>query len=268
MDIISHTLAGSAIATCAAAFSEPGFEKKTAIISAGSFGAALPDIDAISLWRGFDSTFGKFFSLEHSGRVIYSGDFWYSHHNFFHSIAAGTLLTLFFGLILFILAQIFKRPETQSVSEILHPYKLFLFAFFLGYISHLLLDMPTPGSSWGGVMLFWPLDTFVGGFGQIWWWNNYDIFLILLLAVLFNTGILVFTKKKIRLKLYSLSVIMISTGLILYQINNRGFDFSYEGYTNQFRKYEAKSLEIQKKILGDDLYSLMRQIDNKIKLNF
>ena len=43
---------------------------------------------------------------------------------------------------------------------------------------------------WNGVNFFWPSKYYIGGTGDIWWWNNYDIFLIVLSVVLTNTVIL------------------------------------------------------------------------------
>ena len=146
----------------------------------------MPDIDAISLWSGFDSTFGYLFGLDASGREIYSGKFWFSHHNFFHSIAAGLM---FSGLIFLLLHYIANRKSKimKTMKENLAPNFLYIITFFSGFIVHLLEDMPTPASAWGGVNLFWPFDGFVGGFGCIWWWNNYDIFLIILSAIIANS---------------------------------------------------------------------------------
>jgi len=42
-------------------FSRRGSLEKTGITSLSGFGAALPDLDAISLWSRFDSTIGKFY---------------------------------------------------------------------------------------------------------------------------------------------------------------------------------------------------------------
>jgi hypothetical protein len=62
------------------------------VIGFSGLGGALPDFDAISLWSGFDKTFGKLFNLSNSGEVIYFSKFWYSHHGFLHSILASVIL--------------------------------------------------------------------------------------------------------------------------------------------------------------------------------
>jgi hypothetical protein len=60
----------------------------------------------------------------------------------------------------------------------------------------------------------------------------------------------------------------ILSGLIFFQIFSRPVDFNYKGFTDEFNKYELKSKEIQKEILGDGLYDIMEKIDNKIPFNF
>jgi hypothetical protein len=46
------------------------------------------------------SSFGQWFNLSHSGRVIYGEKFWYSHHAFFHSIVASLLLAFAFSFLI------------------------------------------------------------------------------------------------------------------------------------------------------------------------
>lgn len=56
--------------------------------------------------------------------------------------------------------------------------------------------------------------------------------------------------------------------LISYQVNTRGVDFAYTGHTSHFQDYEAKSLAIQKRILGDKMYRLMVWFDGKLPVYF
>lgn len=56
--------------------------------------------------------------------------------------------------------------------------------FFLAGTFHLLEDMPTPDNIWGGVRIFFPFEVYIGGWNYIWWWNNYDLFLIILLTAI------------------------------------------------------------------------------------
>lgn len=52
------------------------------------------------------------------------------------------------------------------------------------------------------------------------------------------------------------------------QIITRPVDFNYSGHTTRYDEFEKASLEIQKEILGEDLYEVMLFIDSKIPLNF
>ncbi|ANQ51741.1 metal-dependent hydrolase [Flammeovirga sp. MY04] len=266
MDIISHTLTGVAVGTVAASFSKKKWTDKLMILLAGGFGGALPDIDAISLWSKFDATFGKVFHLESTGRVIYGEKFWYSHHAVFHSLMMPIVLSLLFIVIICII----KRYS--SIAEIKNHLKtqyLKYFAFCLGFIFHLFEDMPTPASVWGGVNFFFPSSNYIGGFGKIWWWNNYDLTLIILVVILFNIcfNLIKNSNRTFRIKLTTTTFLM-GTLLFLYQVNTRPMSFKYSGHTNKYSEFEYQSKQIQKDILGQKLYHIMEEIDNRIPLYF
>lgn len=266
MDLISHTLTGVAVGTVFAAISNDDWKRKCSIIFAGGIGGALPDIDAISLWSRFDTTIGSFFGLEHSGKVIYSGKFWYSHHAAFHSILAPLLIIL---LSLSISSILRKKFGTQEIRNRLEQKKFSFLAFFFGFLFHLFEDMPTPASVWGGVNLFYPSDTYIGGFGNIWWWNNYDLVLIIVSVIVLNLTILFVPKFTHKVKMgISISVFTLGLSLFLFQINTRPVDFSYSGNTDNFDNFEAQSKQIQKEILGETVYDIMTKIDDRIPLNF
>lgn len=266
MDLISHTLTGIAVGTVAATVSKEHWKTKMSIILIGGFGGALPDFDALSLWSKFDTTIGRFLHLPYTGNQIYFGKLWYSHHGAFHSILAPILLSIF----LFLGIAFFHKYRSREVvrTHFTTNYLKYL-AFILGFIFHLLEDMPTPASVWGGVNLFFPSSNYIGGFGKIWWWNNYDLVLIIVAVIVLNLG-LNFIKNHSRNIRVLLSVATISLGIIiaLYQINTRPIDFSYKGHTLDYDKFEKQSKEIQKEILGDKLYKIMEKIDNKIPLYF
>ncbi|MFZ6052054.1 metal-dependent hydrolase [Halocola ammonii] len=266
MDIISHTLTGVAVGTVLATFSNGSMKEKGSILLAGASGGALPDFDAISLWSNFDSTIGTLFDLEHSGKQIYFGKFWYSHHAALHSILAPIVL-IFLSIVA---GAVFRRNfKLSKVKANVFKRKYSLFAFFLGYVFHLLEDMPTPSSVWGGVNLFFPDSTYVGGFGKIWWWNNYDLVLIILSVIILN--LLINLIPKISHKLRTIGSIGVFTlGLIffLFQVNTRPTDFNYSGHTANYSQLEAESKLIQKEILGERLFKIMTEIDNRIPLNF
>lgn len=267
MDIISHTLSGVAIGTVVLSFSKKGYKEKLGIISISGFGAALPDLEVISLWSRFDSIFGRLFNLDHTGKEIYFSKFWYSHHAFLHSILAAIIIAFLIGSLSYL---IFSKPKSFSgLISYLVRQKLVLIGFIFGFIIHLIEDMPAPSSVWGGVNLFWPSHGYVGGTGDTWWWNNYDIFLLVVIVIFLNLFIGLLKPLK-RLNPKKLTSIIFIFGFIisLIQIKTRDFDFNYIGHTPRYDEYELKSKELQKQILGPGIYSLMEKLDNKIPLNF
>ena len=265
MDILSHAASGAAIASCYISFSGSKLKTKAGVLITGTIGAVMPDIDALSLSRRF----GALFDLGDRGKEIYFGKLWYSHHNFFHSIVGGLLMTLLFALFVFLIYKVFKRAEKISFKDIFTKQKLLFVAFFSGFIMHLLGDMITPACVWDGVNMFWPSSDFVGGTGQIWWWNNYDIFLLLTAVIVINVSLnIAWAIKKFKIGLFSMVFTLIVFSGIFYQINNREHDFNYTGFTEIFDEYETQSLEEQKRILGEDLYEFMRKVDGKIPFNF
>ncbi|NME71745.1 metal-dependent hydrolase [Flammeovirga aprica] len=269
MDILTHTLSGVAVGTVVSSFEKRGWTYKLKIILLSGFAGALPDLDAISLWRGFDSTIGVFFNLEQSGRVIYSAKYWYSHHAFLHSLTAGVMLMTFVGLISYFFNTKVREVKYKNLFSSFNQMRLSLIGFLFGFMIHLLEDMPTPSSSWGGVNLFWPSKMYIGGTGHIWWWNNYDIFLIVVSVIVINL-LLHLLQNVVKFDLKSLTVIVFMIGFAssIYQMNTRGFDFAYTGSTNKYHQYEAKSKEIQKEILGDKVYKMMESFDNKLRFYF
>jgi len=266
MDIISHTLTGIAIGTVSATVSNSSWRNKGLIILTGGLGGALPDFDAISLWSKFDLTIGSFLGLSYSGKEIYFGKFWYSHHAALHSLIAPIFLILLTTTI----KVLFKREfKALKILNRLKENRFLTLAFFGGFLFHLLEDMPTPASVWGGVNLLFPSSNYIGGFGNIWWWNNYDLVLIIFTVIIMNLIINIIPTIYHRIKVIScISVFSIGLVLFLIQINTRTVDFSYSGHTVNYDKFEAQSKNIQREILGENLFSLMNEIDNKIPLNF
>lgn len=268
MDILSHTLSGTAIGTVVAAHSGSSFRGKAAIIFFATLGGALPDLDAISYWSKFDSTIGALFGLSHSGKVIYGAKFWYSHHAALHSLSAAFGLPLLFLLLKAVWLSM-RQKKLSTLSTSLKKGMVSALAFALGFCMHLLEDMPTPASVWGGVNLFWPAETYVGGFGKIWWWNNYDIFLLICTVIVINLMLLSLKRwMNFRLQLTTKIVFGLGVGIALYQMNTRPIDFSYSGHTNQYDAFETQSKQVQKDLLGKDLYEFMNSLDNAIPLNF
>ncbi len=266
MDILTHTFSGVAVATVVANYNQVSSFRKTKIILAGAVGGALPDIDALSMWSKFDQTIGSFFNLSHSGRVIYGSKFWYSHHAFFHSLIGSLILgTLFLSLVYLIR----RRKANISLPGFTKNYSVFFIAFVLGYWAHLAGDLPTPSSVWGGIGLFWPSENYVGGYGKIWWWNNYDIFLLILFYIILNVLSPAISKYiRTRSRIFTISTACIALALILVQINTRHYDYSYVGNSSNYAAMEKNSKEEQKRILGNRVYLYMNKLDRSLRINF
>ncbi len=265
MDIITHTLSGMAAGSVFAGISEQNNRKKAGIIALSGFAGAFPDIDAISLWSHFNGTIGHFFHLPLSGKDIYSAKLWYSHHGFFHSLIAAVLFSI---LVSYLIPWLWKRKDTNS-QNLFSQQKWMFLSLFCAYTIHLLEDMPTPAASWGGVRFFWPFSIYIGGGGQIWWWNNYDIFLLVLAVLCINLTILFLPSlKKIQTKRWVSVTFVLGLALILTQIFTRNYDFSYEGNCKNYSEMESQSQQIQQETLGTPLHQLMLKTDRCLKVAF
>lgn len=269
MDILTHTLTGVAAGTVAAAFARNSAREKAGILLLGALGGALPDLDAISLWTHFDSTIGAIFNLSRTGHEIYFSKLWYGHHGFMHSLAAAFLFTLIIGLALHALRHIPGRAEQLHFSKSLAVYRRHLAGFSAGYILALLQDMPTPSGVWGGIHFLWPAGFYTGGTGTIWWWNNYDLFLIVVIVVLLNLLLLLRPQRgKLKTPYFSAAIMLAGAALFLLQIHSREINFNYREYRPNPVNLEQKSLQIQREILGEELYQTLRYWDKKLPLHF
>ena len=269
MDILTHTLSGFAVGTVVASFSTRGFKEKVILFLVSGLAGALPDLDAISLWSHFDSTIGRFFKLSHSGQEIYYAKFWYSHHAFLHSLFAGIFMAIILGIAIYFINTGFRSVTFSKIMESIRKNRLVLIGSMGGFLVHLLEDMPTPSSVWGGVNFFWPSRAYNGGSGDIWWWNNYDIFLIVLGLISIN--LLLHLSRKViafNLKRFTVGVFITAFALTLFQIKTRDFDFAYTGHTVNYPDYELKSKELQREILGDKLFEKMEKFDKSLGIYF
>jgi inner membrane protein len=268
MDIFTHTLSGMAAASAVAALSSRSLKDKFLMISCGAAGAMLPDLDAVTRWPDFDAVIGNALGLCQTGRNIYYGRHWYSHHNFIHSLAAAAIFTLAGALIGYLYCR--RRSRCSSASAFILSTSGFLLSFFFGYIMHLLGDLPTPDAAWNGIRLFWPLPPFVGGFGYIWWWNNYDIFLIFLVGGAINVILMVVNRfiqaRPLRYIPALLFLCMFCTAM--FQITHRPTSFASAGNPAGHADKERQSLTAQKDILGERLYGIMNALDRKIPIPF
>lgn len=267
MDILTHALSGTAVATCAMNYVFASPLRKFKIIIAGTVGGIFPDLDAISMWSHFDNTFGRLFGLEYTGKVIYGSKFWYSHHAFFHSLIGSVLFCLILVLLLYLIQRF--RDQKLVFLSFCKSHLIYFIVFVLGFWAHLAGDLPTPSSVWGGIDLLWPSKDYIGGYGKIWWWNNYDIFLLIVGCIVLNLILPVisgYLRKKAKIITSSMLVITIS--LILFQINTRQYDYSYNSNTAKYAEFEKNSKKEQQRILGNRLYNCMIRFDNILKFYF
>jgi inner membrane protein len=266
MDILSHTFSGMAIGTVAMQFCKGGFKEKSKVLLFSTLGGFIPDLDALSYWSGFDATIGNFFNLDKSGTEIYHSKVWYAHHAFNHSLLAAVL----YSFIIYLVFIFFNRDKKSML--LLNLKAPVLLGFFCGFMIHIFEDMPTPEFAWGGVALLFPSTNYTGGFGNIWWWNNYDLFLIIISVVFLNIIISVIGKSmKKNVKKVCLLIFILGTLTYFFQMNTRRFDFKYIGFTEHINvrsTYEKESKLIQKEILGDYLFKIMTDFDNYLPFYF
>lgn len=269
MDILTHILSGAAAGTLAAGLSGSRRTGKLLIVGIGGIAGALPDLDVISLWSGFDDTLGRWFRLAHSGQEIYFGKLWYSHHAFMHSLAAPLFILALAVTSGWLFKAVFNQSDRSSWWKYTRKRQWLMVGFLSAYLIHLFEDMPTPSSVWGGVAFFWPSETYIGGTGDIWWWNNYDIFLIVAGVFTLNTCILLVSAipKKTANRIL-IAVFLSGFSLAIYQVKTRGYDFGYSGHTTRYEEFEARSHQLQQEILGDKVYRLMHLFDRNLRISF
>ena len=185
-----------------------------------------------------------------------------------HSLAAAAIFTLAGALLRYLYCRL--RSGVRSASAVIMNASGFLLAFFFGYLMHLLGDLPTPDAAWNGIRLFWPLSPFVGGFGYIWWWNNYDIFLIFLVGGALNAALIVANRylKRRLLRTAPTLIFLCMICAALFQITHRPARFSSAGNPAGHAEKEHQSLAIQRDILGERLYGIMNALDRKIPIPF
>lgn len=249
MDIMIHLLTAITAGTTIAAYKCSTVKQKIATLVVSFFAGILPDIDVISLWSGFDRTFGHWFSLADKGRDIYHATFWYSHHGFMHSLLAVVILS---SLVFAISKYLFYSPKSLWIA----------LAFGSGYTVHLLGDMVTPGGPWGGICLFFPFKSYVGGTGSVWWWNNYDIFICALIMAITST-LLMFVSTKVTRKIL-LPFVVCGFIVIAVIVCSQTHNYNNGTYSNN----EKISIEIQKERLSPSLFNALTTFDSKIKVQF
>jgi len=268
MDIITHALSGVAIGSVFIHSSRKKKRFSACILLVSGLGAVLPDIDVISLWSGFDSTFGQWFNLPLSGKEIYSAKLWYSHHAFFHSLLAAAFFTIVLAGFIALRQKIITRSPHFSMRLLLQRKGILLLSFFLAYVMHLFQDMLTPAASWGGVAFLWPLLDYSGGWGYIWWWNNYDIFLIVCSIITLNLFLWLVPMASQRIR-FAIAGGVLLAGILMAskQLAMRDNNYNYSKEKG-YQYLEQESLIEQKQVLGEYGYNLMIRIDRSLPVYF
>ncbi len=265
MDIFTHVLAGAVTGGCAALMIRGAPAQLGAALSWGALGGFLPDIDAASRVPGFDESVGRLFGLP-PGSEVYAGSAWYSHHHFTHSLLAGLGAALLLAGLLG-LERLLAGPGHEGRRNI--RIGMAPAALLGGFVMHLVGDLVTPGSVWGGIQLLWPLETMVGGWGWAWWFNNYDLFL-LQLAGLLGLGLVSLVPRSspwlARLLPAGLLALLLTASFLLLQLRQQ--DYAYRGHARDYQALEAASLMDQRRILPPELVQLMIQLDEAMPLPF
>ncbi len=264
MDAVINILLGACAGLVIAGWNRSRPSQRFKLMVVGMIGASLPSLDELTLWAGFDRWIGSWLVLPASGHEIYFGTFWYSHQGFFHSLLAGFLLSILLGWVLSLVYYHIMKG-TKSLAAAFRYLAGYMFAAGFGFYLHLLGDIVAPGGPWGGIRLFYPLHTYVGGWGLTWWWNNYDIALILVLALAIGL-IYLSTAHPLKkgFRLMPMVVLLFSLTSISWQLSQREFNFNHHSYTAR----EIASKQIQRQLLGDPLTKWMEWFDQKLPVYF
>jgi inner membrane protein len=265
VDLITHVAAGALCGGCVALMIQGVRAKVAAGMSWGALGGFLPDIDAATRVPGFDESIGQALGLQ-PGAVIYVGDSWYSHHHFTHSLAAAGAAALLLALALAVERAIFGAGAEgrRNVRILLAP------ACVLGgFLLHLAGDLPTPASVWGGIQLFWPSETMVGGWGWAWWFNNYDVFLVQLAGwLLLGLASLVPRGRPVLARVLPAWVLVLVVTASAVLLRLREHDYGYSGHAADYNALEQASMTEQRRLLPAPIYEAMARLDASIPLPF
>ena len=229
MDLFSHAASGVCLGVAAGLLRGKTDFKPTLLLTLGT---VAPDIDGLTVL------------FDHS---TYYAQHWYSHHGALHSpLAAVAAFVGFQTLSRLILGRRCASPAGRL-------------AFLVGWLIHLIEDLPSPAEPWGGLPLLWPFhDTRYGGWAHIWWLNEYLLFSLVSAAILALAGIAIVRRVQPRFA----RVISFITFTIALTALTQATIFSavsrYES-TSQWNTY-------QRLLLGDHLWAPVYRIDHV--LNF
>ncbi|TAE50365.1 MAG: metal-dependent hydrolase [Bacteroidetes bacterium] len=264
VDAIINLTAGVAVATTVAAQHACRPAQRIKILVSGAIGGLFPDIDSFSVWPVLFGEWGFWQHAAPAGADIYFGKSWYSHLAFMHSLLGLFLSTGAMALLFSMLhTHVFRRsPNMISALMYLGPYTI---AFALAYLLHLAGDLISPSGIWGGMALFFPAKQYVGGWGLVWWWNNYDLLVILLLCIVFNLamtfGLPMRSEASQRPPVFMFCLALLWISL---QISRRETDFNGQNFVTN----ETLSHEFQESVLGAPVYHQMRKVDEALPFGF
>jgi hypothetical protein len=222
-------------------------------------GALFADIDSLSVWP-WERWLGFPLFDPDAAAQVYASHRWYAHQAFSHSLLGMFLITLSFWVASSGLhSRLFHRaPRFGSSFAYLAPYWA---GWGIGYVLHLAEDLFTPAGPWGGIALAFPSDQYIGGWGWVWWWNNYDIQLILLAAFAVHALMIFWSpvgKKGVRL--FPVFVMLLASTWIGLQIHRRHYDFNRLNFTAN----EQFSHRFAQDALGENLYQAFYALDRKV----
>jgi len=260
LDLLINAFLGLGIGTALAGWNRSRPAQQAKLMIVGLIGGIFPSLDSVTLLPCFDATLGSWLGLEESGVEIFLGSHWYSHQAFMHSLLAAGLFSL---LLVLSMAFIYRFPmrSAPSLASALGYVGIYGASFGMSYLAHLLIDLTAPAGPWGGIRLFFPMEVYVGGWGMTWWWNNYDLSLVLIFVVVLNLCLISWIPPlKKGMRYLPASVCAFAFMLISWQLNTRGYDFNKQGYVSR----EKASHHIQKEILGEDIHAVMAKIDKKL----
>lgn len=240
--------------------SEPKSHGYAKLVLVMALAAALPDID---------SFFGNYTSTD----VITGHRGW--THSFAGVFLLGLGLTLAVSALTFvfriftsyfrILFYHFKSKETgepnthKKMKDLFQPFLpkvllILLAASFIGGVTHLLADLPTPPSVWGGLPLLWPLksgDQYVryGCFGSMGWYDIINVwyliaaFLVSVPAVIIGKFFHFFKARAMKIiRISWFALLLIGTVLFFTWMGSKILKEKYEN-DQKWYAYQLKELE-------------------------
>jgi membrane-bound metal-dependent hydrolase YbcI (DUF457 family) len=205
--------------------------KKTVFLC--TWGAVIPDIDAISLVLD---------------KGVYFGLKWYSHHGLTHSFTGAFLLSMI-STALFHPSQTFRIRQSRSVFQ---EWIITLAIIFVGAALHLPCDMVTLPGVWRGIPLWAPFSwTRYGGWAHIPWSDYYLIYVSIGTYLLFiPIWTLETALKKNSPTLPVLSILLLSWAIV----------HVYQSRFINYRQWEQE----QRRLLGEDLYRFARSSEKAL----